>query len=216
MKAPSESELRQRLARGEDAGTEFKQRLPRGLAAVRTLAALANTKGGWLLVGVEDRGRVLGLAEPADTRRQLEELARARLEPALRLEFATARIDGQCLLLCAVARAREPVLVLEDDGERVEYLRVGASTRRAQGPALRALRRGVRSARPANALERSILDWLARRGPHPDGSAVAAFARERNIGLERARRAFVHLELAGAIVGSGHGRRRTYTLLCGP
>jgi hypothetical protein len=107
------------------------------------------------------------------------------------------------------------VLVLEDDGERVEYLRVGASTRRAQGPALRALRRGVRSARPANALERSILDWLARRGPHPDGSEVAAFARERNIGLERARRAFVHLELAGAIVGSGHGRRRTYTLLCG-
>ncbi len=213
MKAPSTSDLRLRLARGEDAQTEFKQRLPRGLAAVRTLAALANTRGGWLLVGVDDRGNVLGLADAPAARRQLEELARTRVEPELRLEFAILAFDERALLLCVVAPALQPVRVLEESGERIEYVRVGASTRRALGPALRALRRGSRRARASNPLERSILEWLARVGPHPDGARVEAFARERNIGLERARKAFVHLELAGAIIGSGHGKRRSYTLL---
>lgn len=213
MKAPSTSELRLRLARGEDAQTEFKQRLPRGPALARTLAALANTEGGWLLVGVDDRGTVLGLADASAARRQLEELARTRLEPEQRLEFAILAIEERTLLLCVVPSAPQPVRVLEESGERIEYVRVGASTRRAQGPALRALRRGSRKARPSNPLERSILEWLGRRGPHPDGARVEAFARERNIGLERARRAFVHLELAGAIIGSGHGKRRSYTLL---
>jgi predicted HTH transcriptional regulator len=201
------------LARGEDAQTEFKQRLPRGPALARALAALANTKGGWLLVGVDDQGRVLGLADAPAARRQIEELARTRLEPELRVEFAVLSFEDRSLLLCVVPSAPQPVRVLEESGQQIEYVRVGASTRRAQGPALRALRHGRRSARASNPLERSILEWLARIGPHPNGARVETFARERNIGLERARKAFVNLELAGAIIGSGHGKRRSYTLL---
>lgn len=212
VKPPTEQELLARLQQGENAQTEFKQRLPQGPGALRTLVALANTDGGWLILGVDDRGGILGLGDPSVTRRVLEDSVRERIAPPIALRFVEFVIAGRSVLVCLVPRGKEVHRLEEDAGKAVEYVRLGASSRRAQGPALRALKQGARRHRPANALEAQVLDWLARRGPHQDGSRVDDFAREHNIGMERARRAFVHLELAGAIIGSGHGKRRAYTL----
>ncbi len=48
---------------GESLHAEFKQRLPPQDALARTLAAFANAEGGVMLIGVGDRGEVLGLPE---------------------------------------------------------------------------------------------------------------------------------------------------------
>ena len=57
---------------GEDSSTEFKSLAAAGFAVeakllARAVCALANTRGGWLLLGVEDDGTVTG----AGTRKQI-------------------------------------------------------------------------------------------------------------------------------------------------
>jgi len=56
-------EVLQRIAAGEDEKTEFKRGLGDGKAVRRSLAALANSDGGLLILGVDDRGNVVGVAE---------------------------------------------------------------------------------------------------------------------------------------------------------
>ena len=41
---------------------------------------------------------------------------------------------------------------------------------------------------------------------------MARFARANNVGVQRARRAFVHLEREGYLVAHGEGASRVYTL----
>ena len=63
------------LKRPEGKTLEFKRDLSTSEGALKTIVAFANTAGGTLLVGVEDRsGHVCGVRDPLD----LEERARGR------------------------------------------------------------------------------------------------------------------------------------------
>ena len=48
---------------GESQTVEFKSQIPPQEHLARTLASFANTDGGILLIGVEDDGRITGVAE---------------------------------------------------------------------------------------------------------------------------------------------------------
>lgn len=51
------------IAEGESQTVEFKSRLPPNHIVAQVLAAFANTEGGILLVGVSDKGEILGLSD---------------------------------------------------------------------------------------------------------------------------------------------------------
>ena len=76
----NEDELHALVARGEGQRTEFKAAEAPAADLARALAALANSGGGTLLVGVGDNGSILGLwyAQPpriAQNVRTLPDLA---------------------------------------------------------------------------------------------------------------------------------------------
>lgn len=206
------------MVKGEGTRLEFKRRLPRDEKAARTLCAFANTRGGLLIVGVTDRGRVHGVHHPAEVSDKLVALGADLVSPALRVEIQTLEINGPRVVACSVPFSRErPHAVLLPDGELEYVVRVGASNRIAEGPTLAALRllNRDRRARGRNTLEESILAWVAhqaRTSAHPGGTAtVARFARVHNVGEHRARRAFLRLESAGLLIAHGAGRTRIYS-----
>jgi predicted HTH transcriptional regulator len=53
-------DVRQLIAQGDGNTIEFKERLPVPAELAKEMVALANTDGGWLVVGVTDRGDVRG------------------------------------------------------------------------------------------------------------------------------------------------------------
>ena len=58
------AELVLSIAEGEGKSLEFKRGLPRDVRVARTLCAFANTRGGLLLIGVGDRGEIVGAPRP--------------------------------------------------------------------------------------------------------------------------------------------------------
>jgi hypothetical protein len=198
-------------ARGEGREVEFKRGLPGPAKTARSLVAFANTRGGVLLIGITDRGALWGVAEARAVAAALREIARERADPPIPVHVQAVRVGEQQVVACSVPLSPDrPHHLLLDEGERELVVRVGASNRTATGATLAALQQPHRRG-PANDLERRVLAWLAakRRG---EASTVARFAKESNVGTQRARRAFVELERAGRLVAHGFGARRVYEL----
>jgi hypothetical protein len=211
------SALAELVLEGEGRRLEFKEGISRPAKIARTLAAFANTRGGVLVIGVDDRGRVRGVARPAEVARALVLAGRDAVDPPLELAPRRFELAGETVVAVSIAVSRRrPHAVLHDDGEREVVVRVGASNRRAEGAVLRALQLDAGASRGLSPLEKSVLAWLGSLSPAGDGAAsrahVAGFAAARNVGSQRARRAFVELERRGLIVGYGSGAKRAYAL----
>jgi predicted HTH transcriptional regulator len=204
-------ELVREIAAGEGKRLEFKRGLPNDVKVARTLCAFANTRGGLLLVGVGDRGELVGAPRPRETMERLRAVAREVLVPALTVEVGSTLLAGRRIVWCSVPLSpTRPHSARNAQGELEIVARVGASNRVATGATLRAIQTSRRGA-SLDPLARRILAWLAERRAD-ERSTVAAFARAHNVGLQRARRAFTALEFAGRVSAHGSGTQRTYAL----
>ena len=208
------AELARAIAEGEGKRLEFKRGLPGDAKVARTLCAFANTRGGLLLIGVGDRGELVGAPRPRQTMEELRRVAGERLEPPLRVTVGSVALGGRTLVWCSVpVSAARPHAAVGDDGAREVVARVGASNRRASGATLKAIEAQRHSSARLDPLQRQVLAWLEGLGRAAAGAATAAaYARAHNVGLQRARQPFTRLELAGRIVGHGAPSRRVYGL----
>jgi hypothetical protein len=209
------TELRAWIASGEGRDLEFKRGLPRDRKTARSLCAFANTSGGRLLIGVTDRGEVYGVPRPREVIATLREICRTEIDPALEVVLKSVRLDDKSVVCCSVPLSPgRPHAILGDDASEAGEIvvRVGASNRRAQGATLEALRR-PRGKSGLDPLQKRVLAWVEARsgGAQPGGSVtIRDFAKTHNIGIQRARRAFVQLEREGRLVGHGSGPNRAY------
>ncbi len=196
---------------------EFKSGLPRDEKTARSLAAFANTRGGILLVGIGDRGEILGAPHARETLERLRAIALDSVDPPLDVQSGIVTVSTKPIVWCSVPlSARRPHAVIHPDGTREIVARVGSSNRVATGATLAALRASRSTHSSLDPLQRAVLAWVAERaraGARPDGDAtIAGFAKARNVGTQRARRAFTQLEVAGHLVGHGIGASRIYAL----
>jgi hypothetical protein len=112
-----EAELQRLIAAGEDGGVERKAKPPReGLAP--SVAAFANSGGGWLLLGVDDDATIRGFAVPgrAQPHDWLRERLQRAIDPLPNFETATvSTVDGDVLVVRIPPSAATPH-VLRDRG----------------------------------------------------------------------------------------------------
>lgn len=109
-------------------------------AVVKTVAGLLNTEGGTLLIGVDDAGQVLGLADdlplvrPASADGFVNWLTThlinaLRHTPAMRTKARIDRIGGTDICRVDVARSSAPVYARMSDKDGVFWVRMNNSTR---------------------------------------------------------------------------------------
>ncbi len=101
--------IEERLRLGEDSVTEFKSvarnayRLPDGFA--KEVAGLANTRGGRVLVGVDDDGTVSGtgdLKQTDELMRQISQICQDAIFPSLWCTVEKVVVRGQTVLVVEV------------------------------------------------------------------------------------------------------------------
>jgi predicted HTH transcriptional regulator len=130
---PSSVDLVELLKRPEGKTLEFKRDLSGADGALKTIVAFANTAGGTLLVGVEDRtGHVRGVREPLDLEERLANLISDHVAPRLVPEIEILPWRRTQLVAVQVhPSSTRPHYITREGPEGGVYVRVGSTNRRA-------------------------------------------------------------------------------------
>ena len=116
-------DLKQRIAQGENATTEFKENFDQ--EAIETAAAFANSNGGVILIGVSDTGEIRGITIGKETLRNWSNRIAQATEPRVVLEIELVDIGEKSVLLIRISESSlKPVSVRGRC-----YKRVGNSNR---------------------------------------------------------------------------------------
>jgi hypothetical protein len=205
----SAAELRTIVAAGEGRTSEFKRGVQRDATLARTLAAFANTRGGLLLVGVGDKGAILGAPHPRETMRRLEEIARKQVDPPVAVVILLVSLEEGSVVCCSVPLSPDrPHAAIDDEGRRTVLVRKGSSNRVAGAADVAAMTPS--SPRELHELEARVLQWIDTRSSPTADNTTRAFAKASGVGIQRSRSAFLALERAGLLVGHGKGDRRVF------
>ena len=115
------------IRRGEGERTEFKRELPEGsIKKLGTeIAALANHKGGVLLLGVDDQGEIYGVEEPDNLDNRISGFLRSKLKPPLAAEIHIETAQDVEILIVDVPNVEEPVAI-----DYTYYVRSGRNRER--------------------------------------------------------------------------------------
>lgn len=180
--------------------SEWKERLPRPERIARTMSAFANGVGGKVWVGVRDDGAVIGVADAAETARELRRIGDALVAPSPKLEVRMVRYAGAELVVAEISPSEvRPVLAPGRDGTLAPFVRDGSSTRPAPRAIQKVWSRGAARV-SLDARERRLLREIRTRAQ--DGTAgpdLKELARASRTGPRAARRALVQLQAAGLV-----------------
>ena len=116
--------IRQWIADGEGPTLDFKLNITSPPKIARNLVAFANSRGGKIVIGVEDNGRIIGIN--ADEQQYNIELAAERFcAPNVLVEFEPYEVEGKTLLIVHVSESsRKPHYALDKKGEKKVYVRI--------------------------------------------------------------------------------------------
>ena len=128
------SQLHELIAGGEDSFTEFKRDITQRSDFAGEMIAFANTAGGQILVGVDDNGVIVGVADPHQIEEAIVSIARHNCVPALNPLFDHIAVDNTTVSVIQIARREGPPA---ENNSGQCYIRVG-STKRLASPQERA------------------------------------------------------------------------------
>jgi predicted HTH transcriptional regulator len=136
-------ELVDLLKRPEGKTLEFKRDISSPDGALKTIVAFANTAGGTLLIGVEDKsGHVRGIVQALDLEERLANLISDLVAPRLvpEIEILPWR-RTQVLAVQVYPSSTRPHYIRREGPEAGVYVRVGSTNRRADRELIEELRR---------------------------------------------------------------------------
>lgn len=161
------ADLEEILRRPEGKSLEFKRDLSSPAGVLKTIVAFANTSGGTLLIGVEDRSRhVRGVRDALDVEERLTSLVSDRIHPRLvpEIEMVPWR-RTQVLVVQVYPSASRPHHLASEGPTRGTYVRVGSTNRRADAELMEEMRRFARGEafdeQPMPGLDSEALDFRA-------------------------------------------------------
>lgn len=194
-------DLHELIAQGEGEELEFKQKTTHPSRISRTLVSLANTRGGQVLVGVDDAGRILGVRDAEEELFVLREAAQHYIEPPLTtLRYYEVEEDGRTVLIVSVPESQhKPHRAQVAPNDWRGYVRVRDASVQTSGLTEKILERQQPESRfekiPLNKQEVAVIDYLKA---HPR-ITLPQFMKLVNFGKRRAYQTLIKLVLHGYI-----------------
>lgn len=160
-------DLVQLLTQPEGKTLEFKRDLSSPEPLLRTIVAFANTAGGVILLGVEDKTRrVRGVADPMALEERVANLVSDTIRPRLVPDIEVLRYRKAHVVAIAVwPSPARPHHLAREGAERGVYVRVGSTNRRADESLVAEMGRFARGEgfdeRPAPEFDSEAVDFRA-------------------------------------------------------
>jgi len=119
------------IGQGESSSLEFKRDDCRPEQFAREMVAMMNLRGGRILLGVEDDGRISGLRR-TDTETWVMNIASTVLHPRVVPHYEVVTIeDGRQVAVVSFAEGPGKPYALRSDGREEVWIRAGTTNRRA-------------------------------------------------------------------------------------
>ncbi|PKV75451.1 AlbA family DNA-binding domain-containing protein [Pontibacter ramchanderi] len=203
-------DLQRLIWQGENDQVDFKQRVTQPDKIARTLVSFANTRGGTILIGVKDDGKVVGI-DPDEEKHTLELAASFYCDPPLQLLYEEVELDNHTILKVTVPESdRKPHFAKVKDDDWRGYVRVKDTSVQtskmveksmlAEEPTFERI--------PLDRHERAVLDYLAlnRR------VTLRQYMKIANLSERRAYRMLVKLVIHGYLRLHDKEKEEYYTL----
>ncbi len=129
------------VAQGEGPRLDFKRDLSSPRSVLKDIVAFANTAGGIVVVGLDDDGSTVGVADPLRQEERLSSSISDGISPQLLPDIYAASYGEHELLVVEVAHHPAPFHLRAEGPERGVYVRLGSTSRRAEPEMLAELRR---------------------------------------------------------------------------
>jgi ATP-dependent DNA helicase RecG len=126
------ADLLQLILNGENSGVEFKRDDVRPEQLGKEVVALANLRGGVVLIGVEDDGTVSGVQRPDLERWVMDTVFGRYVHPMILPFYEEVVMDGNLrVAVITVSEGTSKPYVLRNNGREEIYVRVGTTSRLA-------------------------------------------------------------------------------------
>jgi predicted HTH transcriptional regulator len=137
-------ELTQLVSLGEGPFMEFKRRVPRAERMAKEIIAFSNTRGGRVLLGVDDDGTILGVRDAEEEEFALREALGSHTDPLVDVSIERISVTPKrdVILVTVPESGRKPHFLVNagENGQRVAYVRVDHMSVEASREAVRLMR----------------------------------------------------------------------------
>lgn len=124
------NELLEIIANGESSGVDFKRDDIRLEQLAKEVVAMANLKGGMVLLGVEDDRTISGL-QRNDTEEWVMNCFASKIHPMILPFYEEIQVDEKRVAVISFEQGTSKPYVLRDKGREDVYIRVGTTSRLA-------------------------------------------------------------------------------------
>jgi len=125
MEQSDQKYLRSLIAEGEHQELDFKFEISDARKIARTLSAFSNTKGGRLLIGVKDNGRIAGVRSDEEFY-MAQSAATLYCKPEVQFLTRSYILEGKSVLEIYIPAVKNKPVYAHDDNKRwMAYVRVG-------------------------------------------------------------------------------------------
>ncbi|MCC6551103.1 MAG: ATP-binding protein [Ignavibacteriaceae bacterium] len=194
------------IEEGENLYIEFKQKFSSPEKIAKEMIAFANTKGGYMIFGVDDNRRVVGVESEKSESTMITEAAEQYCTPPVLNEIHYMEIDGKELVIAEIPESPYKPHRIRDYKEEFDiltaqvYIRIEDKSMPASKEMLRIMRAEV-SGKPLvkytiGDLEKKAFDLLSKNSY----ISVQLFSEKCNISQRRASRTLVKMVRAGLLV----------------
>lgn len=201
--------LRAIIELGETDTVEFKRKFSGFEKIAKEMIALANTRGGFILVGVDDDGRIVGVDSEKSEIDLLSSSAEFYSDPPIETDIEVIEIEGVDVIVVRIPESRtKPHRLIyspsesngtHDPRDTRVYIRQGEKSVMASKEVVRVLAASQSDAAPLvleiGDIERALFAHLERN----ERITLREFRHIVNISERRASRSLVRLVRAGLI-----------------
>jgi len=103
----NELELKERILKGEDLHTEFKEYFSDNEDIAKSIVCFANTDGGQIIIGVNKNGEIVGVNNIDELIKRIDDVAYNRCEPPITIIPETIYVEDKIVLVINVPKGEE-------------------------------------------------------------------------------------------------------------
>lgn len=134
----NEEKLKVCIKNGENSFVEFKESIIKPEDLAKELTAFSNFKGGAMLIGVSDDGKIIGIDKP-NIEEWIMNVVSNNIEPSIIPVYQEIRIEAKTVVVVEVDSGLAKPYAVKKGDNRAYYIRVGSTSRLVDRDQLRRL-----------------------------------------------------------------------------